>query len=410
MVSCIQCKGRGYCHRDFCPIYTKAESMFKSIESIDKYFYGSSPPTIFIGSKLRYPEVNVGILTPPKVEDTKRYDDPNYWYKNNYNIHQIIKLRSSLVNSRFKAKVLDVRAPSRFLDVAQEVAMASRSADLEIELDKKPKAKINFNTIGLPMGPNANLQKVRVNENIKVFKPVEKVFYEDMKAVEGVKYLYNKGFNEHELSQFLSVGLMGEKKNRRLVPTRWGITATDDIIGKQILSEIKNYETIDEYRLYVGNYLGNYYYILMFPEIFFYELYEGYMPGALWNFSGKIEFATDFESVYGRKRYASNTVGGYYAARLPILEELKRIKRQASVLAIRFETPEYSAPLGVFVVRQATRKTLSNNYIKFEDKEKMIKYLIIQIKNKFNYDVSGIIKKSKVISNLKNQTKLKNFI
>lgn len=411
MVSCIQCRGKGLCYRGFCPIFTKAESMFKSIELIDKDFYGASPPTIFVGSKLIYPEVNVGILSPPKInESTKEYDNPVLWYEKNYDIKKIVELRSSLINSRFRAKVLDVRNTTKFLDIAQEVAMASKSANLEINLDKKPKIRINFENIGLPMGPNANLKNVRVTENIHIFKPVEKIFYDyDMKAVDGVRYLYEKGFNEYDLAQFLSVGVMGLKKNRKLVPTKWSITGIDDMLGKHILSEIKNYEIIVEHRLYIGNYLGNYYYIMLFPDVFSYELYEGYMPGAIWNFSGNVEFATDFESVYGRKSYASNTVGGYYSARVAVLEKLKELKKQASILAIRFETPEYSAPLGVWVVKQAARRTLSNDCIKFEDKNKMIDYVINEIKNKFKYNISELIKNSKLVRNLKNQIKLNNF-
>ena len=213
MVSCIQCRGKGFCHRDFCPIYTKAESMFKTIDNIkDKEFLGASPPTIFIGSKLDYPKVNVGILSPSKTEDTKEHDNPGYWAENNYTVQKIVELRSSLINSRFKADVSDVRNSKKFLGIAQEVAMASKSANLEIGLNKKPKIKINFNTIGMPMGPNANLKKCRATENIKVFKPVEKVFYDyDMKSSDGIKFLYEKGFNENQLSQFLSTG---KNKNR----------------------------------------------------------------------------------------------------------------------------------------------------------------------------------------------------
>ena len=139
MDSCSSCKGKSKCNRDFCPVYTKAESMFKSIEMIDKDFYGSSPPAIFIGSKLQYPEVNVGILSPPKIDNTKYYDNPIHWFDNNYSIKQIVELRSSLINSRFKTRVQDVKYSNKFLDIAQEIAMASRSADLEISLEKKPK-------------------------------------------------------------------------------------------------------------------------------------------------------------------------------------------------------------------------------------------------------------------------------
>ena len=39
-----------------------------------------SPPSVFIGSKLKYPLVNVGILSPlNKDEDSWLYDDAKYW-------------------------------------------------------------------------------------------------------------------------------------------------------------------------------------------------------------------------------------------------------------------------------------------------------------------------------------------
>lgn len=75
--------------------------------------------------------------------------------------------------------------------------------------------------------------------------------------------------------------------------------------------------------------------------------------------SGKeIKASTDVEDFYGRKTYASNTAGGYYAARLPILEYLEKEKKQASVIAIRIELPSYWASLGVWVCREAMKKTL----------------------------------------------------
>ena len=122
---------------------------------------------------------------------------------------------------------------------------------------------------------------------------------------------------------------MGVKKNRKLVPTRHSITAIDDTLGKQLITNIKQYPTLDEYRLYSGVYFGNVYFILMFPEIWSYELFEMYLPGAVWNFTGKIELMTDYEDYYGRKGYASNCVGGYYTVKLAILEHLTQRKRQA---------------------------------------------------------------------------------
>ena len=65
--------------------------------------------SVFVG-RYNYPNVNVGILEPPQqTEDSWLYDAPNYWAENNFQIPRIVELRSSLINSRFKSNILDVR-------------------------------------------------------------------------------------------------------------------------------------------------------------------------------------------------------------------------------------------------------------------------------------------------------------
>ena len=85
------------------------------------------------------------------------------------------------------------------------------------------------------------------------------------------------------------------------------------------------------------------------------------MPRAEFNVSDKIQYMTDYEPYSGRKRYAENCAGGFYSVRLAILEKLKKMRRQASVLALRFITGEYFAPLGVWVTRFAARRALKNH-------------------------------------------------
>ena len=56
---------------------------------------------------------------------------------------------------------------------------------------------------------------------------------DEIKASEAIEFLYKNEFNEYTLSKILSVGVIGLAKNKKLVPTRWSITATDDILGKK---------------------------------------------------------------------------------------------------------------------------------------------------------------------------------
>src|SRR3989344_3356981 len=368
----------------------KVKSMFSSISEFGKdNFFGSSPPSVFVGSKLKYPNVNVGILSPPVYDEGSWIlDNPRYWANSETTIKDVVNYRGSLINSRFRSSVKDVRREYKFLDIAKEIALGYKPVELEIYLKKKPGFGLDKDRITMPAGPAIALKKIKITENVKVLKQVEKVFYDtDLKADEGINYLYKKDIDENFMTKLLSIGGMGLKKNRRLVPTRWSITAVDDSIGKRFIDEIKDFPTIDKFQLFTGNFFGNYYYVMLFPEVWSYELFEGYLPGAVWNFSGKIEFSTDNEWYDGRKNYAENTAGGYYAASLPIAEYLSRIRRQASVLIIRFETPEYTDSLVVWVVRQTCKKTMLNQNIEFETKEQILEYAKQAIIKKFNFNI-----------------------
>ncbi|MEM3845867.1 MAG: hypothetical protein QXU98_09220, partial [Candidatus Parvarchaeota archaeon] len=93
----------------------------------------------------------------------------------------------------------------------------------------------------------------------------------------------------------------------------------------------------------------------------------------VWNNSSKLFIGDgDYELYEGRKTYASNTAGGYYAVRLAVLEELKRLKRQFTVVAIREITPDYFVPLGVWVVRESARAALKGDLTPFKDLHSLI--------------------------------------
>ncbi len=391
-------------------VYASA-SFFQSHEIFKDNFFSNSPPGVFIGSKLKYPQMNIGILAPPeKVENAWLYNAQEFWAANNFNINHILRLRGNLVNSRFESSAYQAKQQSRFAGLAQDIGMAKKPVDVEIYLKKKVKLQLNPDAVTLPMGPRAPLKNAILASNPMVETRVDKVMSDtDLKAADAVNYLYNHTFPEHALSQLLSIGVLGLKKNRKFVSTKWSITAVDDIIGKKLLEDIREYPVMNEYQLFLGHYVGNYYLILMFPEVFSYELFEMYLPGSAWNSAAAVHASTDYEDYEGRKDYASNCVGGYYAARLPIAHYLHAMKRQAAVLVIRFETPEYWIGLGVFVVREASRKAINSHPIIFDTKEAMLTYVKQYIKEKFKFDVDNILQKSILLNAIKTQTKLSKF-
>lgn len=381
----------------------------RDLGNISKLF-SNSPPSIFVGSKLRYPQVNVGILSPVEREENAWiYDDAPYWAKENFEIHDILKLRENLLNSRFTSNVTDSRKKDKFVDIAKEIAISSRPVDVEIELKRALGFKRQKDKVLAPVGFRAPLKKARITDNVKVDRKLDKIMNDEVKASEGITVLYRNNFSEYALSKILSVGVLGLKKDKKLVPTRWSITATDDTIGKDLLRKLRTYSVIENYELFFGSFMGNHYLILILPHVFSYELFEIYFPGSSWNPGDVIKASTDYEDFSGRKNYASNTAGGYYAARLPILEYLEKIKKQGSVLAIRLETPTYWAALGVWVVRESVRRAMQKKPLDFRELDEILESVRKVGMIKFGFDPKKILDESKLLEEIRSQKNLKDW-
>ena len=368
-----------------------------------------SPPSVFIGSRLKYPEINVGILSPlEKDENAWVYDDAKYWAENNFEINQVLHLRNSLLTSRFRTKVTDARMNKKFMDLIKDVAISSKPVEVEIELKNRIRSGNEKDKILTPLGMSANFEKAKIIGNVQINRHLDKILNDELKVSDSMKILYENNFDEYSLSKILSVGVLGLKKDRRLVPTRWSITASDDIIGKQLLKKVRDYKWLEDYELFYEEFMGNQYLILMFPNIWSFELFELYFPGSSWNPSAEIKASTDFEGFDGRTKYAFNTAGGYYAARLPILKYLDSIKKQASVVVIRIETPSYWASLGVWVVRESVKKAL-NKKIKFSSKKELLDSAKGISKIKYQFDTENIFKTSKLIRSINLQRNLTEY-
>lgn len=339
-------------------ILEKLKYWQKTIEAT-KDFTGTSPPSVFVGS-YEYPKVWMGVLSPPlQRETTSILDSPETWFQNKATIEQILSLRGELVYSRFKSDINS--AKGKLVDVVQEVAMAKKSTDVEVSLKRNPKFVFNFNTHTTPVGSPATLISARITENPKVERKVDYLISDvDLLAENSVAALYKFGIPISRVEKIFSSGLLGVQMQRKFVPTRWGITAVDDILGKFLREKVKEYPEIDEVRLFHSEYIGNHYEILLIPGAYQFELVE---------FWGKIfgmpSFSADYEPFQGRKDYATHTHGAFYAGRLAVMEYLEKIRKQATVLIVREVKSEYSIPVGIWQLRESVRDAMKNNFETF---------------------------------------------
>src|SRR3989338_1718940 len=285
--------------------------------------------------------------------------------------------------------------------------MASKPVEVEIHLQKIPSLRLFSDNYAAPTGPAGILETAKITANPKISSKVDYVVSDtDLKAAEGLTTLYHKGFDENFLSRLLSVGQLGVEERRKLVPTRFSITATDSTLGNNLLKNVKDFSEDGSYQAYFDGYLGNYFLILTMTDAWQYELFETYVPT---NPEKQLRYTTDYEPYQGRKKYAEQTAGGFYATRLALLEHLTKTKRQASVLVLRFITDEYSSPLGVWVVREAVRKSMQSKSVAFASKELLFQYVKQFVKTKFGWDPQPLLDASLLLKNYKKQTKLNQF-
>ena len=379
----------------------KFYSMMRTRPLIDSTnLEGSSPPGVFVG-RFGYPKVFVGPLIPPFHGDTSLLDTPENWFGRS--IKEIVDFRFSLVRGKFLTGIKDF--DNRIVGITREIALADESPDVEVEFEKKPYSKMVFDDNVQPFGPSAPLGSI-FTDNIKYEKRIEKAYGDtDLKANNAVLSLYDKGVLVSKIQKAFSVGAFGIEKNRRFVPTRWSITAVDDIISKDLVENTRDNPMINEYRIYEINSLDNRWIILMMPREWCYELIEAWYPDTLWNPDGReIVIFSDFEFYKGRKTYAD--IGGcYYAARLAVNELLNKEKRQAGVVILRETHSGYLMPVGVWNVRESVRASLKTKPKTFSTLNEALNY----ISTKMDIPLRKWVETSVVIKDSIQQKKLLDF-
>jgi hypothetical protein len=348
------------CGRPSCPLLSKINVQNPLKGKLKESMFGPSP-SIFVGWG-GYPQVALGPMTSMEPSDAALMDDPGSWYGLDFS--DIIRLRSMLVRSKSKQ---GVRERTTLVEKAQELAMSTKPVDTEVLFQSRPKYGMSFSPISQPMGPSADLKDLDIAENPKIPKKVDSLVSDEVTASDASFELYKSGYDVYYLTGVLSSGAMGHEERKKLVPTRWSITAVDDIIGKQLIEEIKDYPEIPEYTVYHNTYLENHFEILLIPVKWEFEMFEAWAPDTLWTMA-YTGYAINQESerYRGRRDYALKEGGGYYAGRIGVLEGLKKLKRQACAIIFREIYEGYVVPVGVWEVRENVRKAFENPARKFD--------------------------------------------
>ena len=358
---------------------------------------GSTPPSVFIG-RWSYPKVYAGPMMVAETGDTSIMDSPESWIGENKTQEDIINYRLNLVRGKQLIKINDLENP--FVEKLQDISLSSKSTDTEAKFGKRPVGS-SFNEDSTPHGPSAVIEKFDI-DSVRWDRQLEKTFYDtDLKATEAVMSLHNKEVPFSAMQKAFSVGAIGTGKRRKLVPTRWSITACDSSIADTLLKEVRHYPILDTTRVYEFSSLKNYYAIILLPMEWQYEWMEAFIQ-----ILGKEELIfSDYENNTDKKEYSS--VGGcYYTCKMAVLDYLAKQKIQSGVIVLREAYSGY-VPLGVFNVRENVKYAMEQPYKEFEGLKQSLEY----VGTKLKIPINKYVKTSDLLKELlqSKQTTLDNF-
>ena len=310
---------------------------------------GTSPPSVFVGS-YNYPKVNVGPMVPPIHGDTSLLDTPEKWIGKT--LEEIVNYRLNLVRGIQKVPVSD---PSgRYIENLQELAMSETATDSDIQFYKATSPVGLLDGYSAPFGPIGEIKSVKFSSSPSQ-RQIEKVYYDrDLLASDAVLKLYNSGIEISQIQKCFSIGMMGKK--RKLVPTRWSITATDDIISQSLIDETLDYPLIDGTRVFHFEHMGNLFSVILFTHRWLYEMIEA------WYSKGVLGFGSDHEDARGID-HPPEIAGAYFAAKLAVGEYLVRHQIQSGALILREIRPEYAIPVGVWQIREGVREAMKQKAV-----------------------------------------------
>jgi DNA repair protein NreA len=367
----------------------------------NKVIDGSSPPSLFVG-EYGYPHVRVGPMVPPYHGDTSILDNPELWLGKS--LEEIVNYRINLLKGTMIHNVSKIS--DRYIESLQDMALSKRSVDSTMTFEKIPSQYLNEMVLSksdleeVPTIFSAPVSEFKIYPSTSDER-IEKKYYDgDLLASDAVIELYENNVDITRIAKVLSIGMLGRKKNRKLVPTKWSITAADDIVSMNLLKKIKDNTVLDCYLVFDFNHLGNYYSIIFIPDdVWNFEMIESWIDT-----NGSVHIGSDYESGKNIDHYPS-IAGAYFAARLAAAEYLFKKRKKSSVLILRETHPEYFMSLGVWQIREGIRESLKSKGKKFETFESALKYGV----SKTSLSINEWIKNSSIIRN-KKQKRISDYL
>ena len=359
---------------------------------------GPSPPSLFVG-RYGYPKVRTGPSAAWLADEDADAaplvsGDPADLFGRP--LEEVAARHANLITGGSAMSVKSPRSPDAMLETTQQIAMAESSVDIELDFAKPIMVGMNptFDSMSTPLGPSGEVLRAEVVGHVSIPRKVDAVANEDdLLAVDAMDELTEASIGEAQISRLLSSGLLGREGSRKLVPTRWSITATDDMLSKRLWERVREHPSLDKVLVYEATYLDNIFHIILTPGLWAFHMLEAWTRGSVWTGTGKV--LGDWEDLKPRSEYAHRITGAYYSARLGVLEQMDSMRRSGACLLWRDIGPGYWAPVGVWLIRETVREAMKQAPKQFDSLKHAVDYVAPRVSAPDDLRNSWFVKRSR---------------
>ena len=272
---------------------------------------------------------------------------PTDWLRQGLGIEDIVRLRAQTIRGISKV------AP--YIEPIQEIALAPRPVTVEASLDRRIRFNPDFDRVTAPVGCLGNISRLDILNHPGTDHAVDRVTSDPILMP------------ERHASPFTSRRLTYTGLPPLSLPASQGKNGRSCRPGGQS----RQWTTLDLDRTGKGNFtvsggpgcpasshglFGNRIAVILIPGDWRYRMIERWGPRSLW--AGETESIVRDGEAMKKTGYLPIT-GAYYSARLAVTEHLVHEWRCARAIVIRNVEPSYWAPLGTWVVREATRLAMA---------------------------------------------------
>jgi hypothetical protein len=333
-----------------------------------------SPPGICVKAG-KYPMLEAGFLASNEpLEHLSIYDFPQVWQ--GLDRDTIFSMRRHLY--RFLLPV-DARSmqPEGVIRTLQEIALSVRPIALRVEGESLRPRGLQFRSGQLPSSNDVMIQSIELLSEPEISKVAERITQQDIPATEGIWRLLDYDYSLDQVVRLMSIGLLGRKKTRRILPTRSAYKATINAFIDRVVMELIESPSISSYEIHSGNLFGDQFFVLLHPG-------ESRVDYLSLDVSGnKITRGFAFEGLHQWSSDAKTSLYSDYA-RFSVYRKLMRRKERCHVTVFHLMKDPRNQLLGPWISRAGVDEALASESIKFDNRENAIQLLDTLLEPEFS--------------------------